>query len=193
MSSIDVVDDDHVALERTPLVVREAALARLVLEQAVDRLRRRARRFAHSLGGPPRGRGQQHLALLGLEDFAMLLTIVVLPTPRPPVMTEIFDVSAVLIALRCAAASSTSVFCCTQTSALSMSIGRKRERRGTYFLDLARDAALGELKTGQVNVVVLDDNVTAERQQVDRVLHRRHLDIEQFPRVFNQPLTRQPR
>ena len=76
------------------------------------------------LGKPARpvGAASNTLLFLACRILTMLLTIVVLPTPGPPVITQIFDVIAVLMAFCCAAASSTPVFCCTQTSALARSI-----------------------------------------------------------------------
>ena len=52
-----LVDDDHISVDGVVLVATEA-LARLELQQAVDRLRLAPRGLRQSLGGPPRGRGQ---------------------------------------------------------------------------------------------------------------------------------------
>ena len=73
-------------------VALEAAERRIEFEQAVNGLGFAAGRFAQPLGGPARRGAQVHSAGLAPAKISrMPRTIVVLPTPGPPVMTSTFS------------------------------------------------------------------------------------------------------
>ncbi len=102
----------------------EAAGLGIDLEQPVDGLGLEAGGLGHALGGAAGRRAEQQVRRPWPRGSAgSQLTMVVLPTPGPPVMTRTFDSSASRIAVDLARRqASRPVFCSTHGSALSGSI-----------------------------------------------------------------------
>jgi hypothetical protein len=80
-------------------------------------------------------------------------TMVVLPTPGPPVITMSFERSARRIASAWLAARERPVFCSIQGSALSASISGQGRGPDADPCDMLRDAAFGEVEPGQEDAV----------------------------------------
>ena len=107
-------------------VALEAAQGRVELQQAVDGLGLAAGRLRQALGGPARRAHRAQRSRLAAKISRMPRTIVVLPTPGPPVMTSTFCASPARMASRCVAASSRPIFFSTQASGRVDIDGRQR-------------------------------------------------------------------
>jgi hypothetical protein len=93
-----LVDDQQIAFEPVVGIPFEAAAFRVNLQQPVDGLGLEPGGFGHALGGTPVGAHSNRLTPLAARMRKIELTMVVLPTPGPPVMTSTFDKRANRIA-----------------------------------------------------------------------------------------------
>jgi hypothetical protein len=82
-----LVHHEEVAVERIVLVLGEATVLWIDLQQAVDRLGLKAGLLGHALGGTTCGSGQQHPDTLGDEMRRIESSVEVLPTLGRPVIT----------------------------------------------------------------------------------------------------------
>ena len=125
-------------------------------------------------------------------------TIVVLPTPGPPVITATLAVSAVVTASACWRASAMPASFSYQASARASSIASLGRRRGEQPAQPRRQRALGPIQARLVDggrARVLDDrrvqrDVARLREPVDGRVGRLLGQVEQRRRLLRQPRPR---
>ena len=144
-----LVEDQTVAVEWVVVAAFEAAAFGVDLQQTVDRFGLKAGRLSHALCSAACRRAEQDLTPLRRGSARWRLTIVVLPTPGPPVITSTFELSARRTAATWLSASVRPMCFSTHGKALSGSIQGHGERAICEPYQPIRNRALRPMQTGQ--------------------------------------------
>jgi len=151
----------------------------------------RARRFAHALGGAPRRRRQQHLAILGLQDLDDAVDDGGFADARTAGDDGEFRGKGFHDGLLLRLGQLHPGFFLDPVEGLEQVDRRQFQLGGAQVEDQVGRAAFALAQAGQIHHVVLDDHFGGGRQPIDGVLDGRNLGFEQFGGGLDEPVARQ--